>query len=192
MGLMRWIPTFLGFPLGGLLAIETVGSLDGPASAAAGGVLAGAVIGAAQWLALRPRADARWVPVTAAAMAAGAALAAIVTGAGASTADVVVAGVITGAAVGAAQATLLAAAPRVVAGWTAVTAASWGLGWLVTSSVIVDLDRGLHSFGASGAIVATLITGVAMRLLLAEQFDRRRDARARRSGAPVQIVHEYS
>ena len=50
---MWWMLAFLGFPLGGLLALVMVGSVDGVASGALGGALAGAVIGAAQWLVLR-------------------------------------------------------------------------------------------------------------------------------------------
>jgi hypothetical protein len=48
-----WLLTFLGFPLGGLLALVLVGSVEGVVSGALGGALAGAVIGAAQWLVLR-------------------------------------------------------------------------------------------------------------------------------------------
>ena len=44
-----WMLAFLGFPLGGLLALMVVGELSG----ALGGSLAGAVIGATQWLVLR-------------------------------------------------------------------------------------------------------------------------------------------
>jgi hypothetical protein len=44
--------------------------------------------------------------------------------------------------------------------------ASWTLGWIMTSFVIVDLDRGHFVFGASGAIVATVITGVVLRAIL--------------------------
>src|SRR4051812_108584 len=40
MTFTRWLPTFLAFPLGGLLAIEAVGGLDGAASGAAGGLIA--------------------------------------------------------------------------------------------------------------------------------------------------------
>src|SRR4051812_8676566 len=77
MTLKRWPPPFPAFPPGGLLASETVGSPPGPATAAAGGLLAGAVIGAGQWLALRNHGiDGRWPLFTAAAMTAGAALAA--------------------------------------------------------------------------------------------------------------------
>ena len=48
-----WMLAFLGFPLGGLLALLLVGSVEGVVSGALGGALAGAVIGAAQWLVLR-------------------------------------------------------------------------------------------------------------------------------------------
>ena len=45
---LLWTLAFLGFPLGGLLALVLVGSVDGVASGALGGALASAVIGAAQ------------------------------------------------------------------------------------------------------------------------------------------------
>jgi len=166
MTFKRWLPTFLGFPLGGYLAFGTVGSLDDPVSAAAGGLLAGAVIGAAQWLALGSRGiGRRWAAYTAAAMGAGAALGAVATGAGTELADVMLAGLITGAAVGAAQSTLLARDGRVSAVWTAVSAVAWPLGW-VASAGIIDLERGWHVFGSSGALLVTALTGLALRRLL--------------------------
>src|SRR4051812_30469013 len=97
MTFKRWLPTFLAFPLGGFLAIETIGSLHDPVSAGAGGLLAGAVIGLGQWLALRPRVGVEWIAATAAAMAAGSALAAAATAAGSDLADVLITGLVTGA-----------------------------------------------------------------------------------------------
>jgi hypothetical protein len=44
-----------------------------------------------------------------------------------------------------------------------VTAAGWSLGWLVTSQVIVDIERGHHVFGSSGALLVTVLTGLALR-----------------------------
>jgi len=121
MSFRRWLPTFLGFPIGGYLATQIVGSLHDPASAAAGGLVA----------------------------------------------DVMLWGLVTGATVGAAQSALLATGPRVAAAWAAVNAVGWSLGWLVTSGVIVDIERGHHVFGSSGALLATLLTGLALRQLLA-------------------------
>jgi hypothetical protein len=120
--------------LGGYIATRVVGSLNDPASAAAGGLLAGALIGGGQWLALRSRGmTRRRVGYTAVAMAAGSALGATITGAGTELTDVMLWGAVTGAAVGAVQSALLTRRPRVSAAWTAVTALSWSLGWLVTS-----------------------------------------------------------
>jgi hypothetical protein len=163
MTFKRWLPTFLAFPPAGYLAIETVGSLDDPVSAAAGGLLAGAVIGAGQWLALRSRGiGRRWIAYTAAAMAGGTAVAAAVTGAGTGLADVMLMGLVTGTAVGAAQSTLLAHDWRASAAWTAVNATGWPLAWLASSGVI-DLERGWYVFGASGALLLTVLTGLTLR-----------------------------
>src|SRR5687768_17352939 len=119
MTFKRWLPTFLGFPIGGYLATQIVGSLHDPASAAAGGLIAGAIIGGAQWLALRSHGmTRRWVGYTAAAMAAGSALGATITGAGTEVADVMLWGLVCGAAVGAVQSVLLARGLRVSAAWT--------------------------------------------------------------------------
>ena len=161
MTFKRWLPTFLAFPIGGYIAIQTIGSLDDPVSAAAGGLIAGAVIGAGQWLALRSRGiGRRWIGYTAAAMAAGSAISVVATNAGTDRADVMLAGLITGGLVGAAQSTLL---PRAAALWTAVSAGGWALAWLTTSFVIVDIERGYAVFGSSGAIVLTLLTGLTLR-----------------------------
>jgi hypothetical protein len=160
MTLKRWLPTFLAFPLGGLLAFETVGSATGPATAAAAGLLAGAVIGVGQWLALRNEGiDRRWPLFTAAAMTAGSALAAAVTGAGTEVSDLVLTGAVAGAAVGAAQGLLLGSRA-----WAVVTAASWALAWLISAGVLAQqADEGFVVFGSSGALVATVLTGLALR-----------------------------
>ena len=49
----------------------------------------------------------------------------------------------------------------------AFPAAAWALGWLVTAEIIVDLHRGYVVFGSSGALTATLLTGVVLQRLLA-------------------------
>jgi hypothetical protein len=161
MTFKRWLPTFLAFPIGGFIAIQAIGSLDTPGKAAVGGLVAGAVIGAGQWLALRSAGiGRRWIGYTAAAMAAGSAISVAVTDAGTDRADVMLAGLITGGLVGAAQSTLL---PRAAALWTAVTAGGWALAWLTTSAVIVDIERGYAVFGSSGAAVLTVLTGLTLR-----------------------------
>src|SRR6186713_3296342 len=105
MTFKRWLPTFLAFPIGGYVTMQIVGGASSPLKAAAGGLIAGAIIGAGQWLALRG--SRRWIAATAGAMAAGAAVSAVVTGSGTEAADVMLTGLITGAAVGGAQSLLL-------------------------------------------------------------------------------------
>jgi hypothetical protein len=166
----RWMLTFLAFPPAGLLAIETVGGIDGPASAAAAGVMAGAIIGAAQWLVLRAAGVSwHWIPATAAGLAAGSALASVVTDSGTSLGELMAGGLIAGAAVGAAQAALLDGGNRALLGWTGVTSVAWSLGWLATTSFGIDVERGYVNFGASGAVVATLLTALALHQLLADR-----------------------
>jgi hypothetical protein len=165
--LLRWLPTFLAFPLGGLLTISTIGSLTSPASGLVGGALAGAVLGGAQWLALRTSGVRRtWWLATAAAASLGTALSVLITDAGTSTGALVLRGLVTGAAIGLAQGLVVRRPAQLVAAWTVVTSAAWGIGWLATSQVIVDADRGFVVFGASGALLATLATGFALPLLL--------------------------
>jgi len=158
MTFRRWLPTFLAFPIGGYVTMQIVGGASSPLKAAAGGLIAGAIIGAGQWLALRG--SRRWIGYTAGAMAAGSAVAAVVTGSGTEATDVMVTGLITGAAIGAAQSTLL---PQGRAVWTAITATGWSFGWLVTSLVIVDIERHHAVFGSSGALLVTVLTGLALR-----------------------------
>jgi hypothetical protein len=169
MTFKRWLPTFVAFPLGGLLAFVLAGSLDDPLSGAVGGLLAGAVIGAGQWLALRSHGiGRRWVVHTAVAMAAGTALAAAVTGAGTELGDLMLTGLVAGAAVGAAQSTLLGRGRLASVAWTAVTAATWPLGWLATWAVVgLNADLGFYVFGSSGAVLVTVLTGLAIRRILA-------------------------
>src|ERR671920_1944692 len=79
-----WMLTFLGFPLGGLLALVLIGSVEGVVSGALGGALAGAVLGVAQWLVLRRymRLGPQWILATALGVAIGDALGVLLTGAG--------------------------------------------------------------------------------------------------------------
>jgi hypothetical protein len=165
--LLRWLPTFLAFPAAGLLTSLTVGPVDSVASALAGGALAGAVIGGAQWLALRTSGVGRaWWAATVAATALASAAAVALSGAGTTAADLTLRGLVTGAAVGLAQSLATRRRPPAVLAWTAVTASAWGVGWWVTSHVIVDAERGYVTFGSSGALLATLLTGAALRLVV--------------------------
>jgi hypothetical protein len=164
---LRWLPTFLAFPAAGLLTISTIGPLRSPAAGLVGGAVAGAVLGGAQWLALRASGIGRaWWLATVVGAAVGTALGVAATGAGTSTSALVVRGLLTGAVLGLGQAVAVRRPPARVAAWAATTTVAWGLGWLVTANVIVDADRGFVVFGSSGALVATIVTGLALPVLL--------------------------
>ena len=93
---------FVGFPLGGLLALTVVGPDQGAVSGALGGALAGAVIGAAQWLVLRRylRVGPQWVLATALGVAIGTSLGALLTGAGTGIGALLITGLASGVSVG--------------------------------------------------------------------------------------------
>lgn len=166
MSFLRWTPSFLGFPLGGWLAFQLAGSANSPLTAALAGAIAGTVIGAAQWLALRPAVSPQWIAASTIGMGAGNALAAGVTGSATSVGALVVAGLVAGAAVGLGQGFGFHRGWRVTALWTVTVGASWALGWAITANVIVDADRGYVAFGSSGALMVTVITGLVLRIVL--------------------------
>jgi hypothetical protein len=162
-----WMLTFLGFPLGGVLALLVVGSIDGAASGALAGALAGAVIGAAQWLVLRRYMSVgpAWVLATALGVATGDGVGALLTGAGTGIGDLLIIGAVTGVAVGLLQWALLRGRVRAAILWVPV-AVAWPIGWTVTWAVGVDVERGYAVFGSTGALVFAAITGLAMLLIL--------------------------
>ena len=57
---------------------------------------------------------------------------------------------------------MLPASPARRGVWAATSTAVWALGWLITSQVIVDADARWANFGASGALVATMIGGLVL------------------------------
>jgi hypothetical protein len=162
-----WMLTFLGFPLGGVLALLVVGSIEGAASGALAGALAGAVIGAAQWLVLRRYMSVgpAWVLATALGVATGDGVGALLTGAGTGIGDLLIIGAVTGVAVGLLQWALLRGRVRAAILWVPV-AVAWPIGWTVTWAVGVDVERGYAVFGSTGALVFAAITGLAMLLIL--------------------------
>src|SRR5919107_2007168 len=164
-----WMLAFLGFPLGGLLALVLVGSVEGVVSGALGGALAGAGIGAAQWLVLRryTRVGPEWILATSLGVAIGDAIGALLTTAGTGLVALLVTGLATGVAVGLLQWGLALRKPLPLGIlWLPIVAIAWPVGWTVTWAFGIDVERGFYVFGASGALVFAAITGLAMLLML--------------------------
>jgi hypothetical protein len=153
----RWLLTALAFPPAGLVANLVAGRVDSVPSASAGGLLAGAGIGAAQWALLRRRGvRATWIAATSIGLGAGLAVGAALVSYRTDITSLVVMGVVSGLAVGAAQGALLHGATRTL-GWTALTAALWALGWTITTAGGIDVDQQWVVFGAYGCSTLALL-----------------------------------
>lgn len=174
-----WMLAFLGFPAGGLLAVLVVGSIGGLVTGALAGALAGAIIGTAQWLVLRRYSGIgpAWIGATALSMAVGDGLGALFTGVGTEIGALVTTGLVTGVAVGLLQWAVLRGHLQAAGLWVPVSIVAWPVGWTVTWSIGVDVERGYAVFGSSGAITFAAITGVTMLFLL--RGPPRRERRAR-------------
>jgi len=175
----RWVLSAVAYPAGGLLAITIAGSVDDPRSAVAGGALAGASIGVGQWVALRPfvrgggRLRYRWIGGTSIAMAAGLGFGAAAVGYRTGTADLLAMGSITGAVLGPAQAAVLYTAGGATrwraAIWAMTVPLLWALGWFVTASAGVDVDRQYAVFGITGALASSVLGAPVLTLVLADR-----------------------
>jgi hypothetical protein len=165
----------LGFPIAGYIANLTVGAVDSVGTALAGGLLAGAVVGAAQWLALRRLVPWIWIAATSLGMAAGLTLGAAVVDYSVDRVDLMLMGAVTGVVVGGLQAVVLARQGiSGVAWWAVANPLAWALAWLVSSYVITkNIDERFTNFGASGCVLYALLTGV-----LLEAMFRRTEAQA--------------
>ena len=163
-----WTAGFLVFPVAGIVATALAGRIDDAVSALVGGLAAGAVIGAGQWLVARRDLDPRtWIPVTAVAMGigllAGAQLVDYDTGLG----DLALMGAITGIPLGAAQAFLLRSHFSHAWIWAAAMPVLWALGWTVTTVGGIHVENQFAVFGAYGAITFIALSGVLLDRLRA-------------------------
>ena len=165
----------LGFPIGGYVANLTVGAVDSVGAALAGGLFAGAVVGAAQWLALRRVVPWIWIAATSLGMAAGLTLGAALVDYSIDRVDLMLMGAVTGALAGALQAVVLARQGISGAAWWALANPPvWALAWLVSSYVITkNIDERFTNFGASGCLLFALLTGVLLEMMF-----RRTEAQA--------------
>jgi hypothetical protein len=162
------VAILVSFPIGGYLADLVVDGVDSVGAAVLGGLIAGLVIGAAEWLALRRWVSWLWIAATSIGMAVGLTAGAAVVDYGTSRGDIMIMGAITGLGVGALQGLVLAKS-RVPGAlwWAVVNPPAWALCWLVTSYVITrNVQDQFPNFGASGAVVFGLLTWFLLALLL--------------------------
>jgi hypothetical protein len=162
------VAILVGFPIGGLLADVVVDGVDSVGAALGGGLIAGALTGAAEWFALRRLVSWLWIAATSVGMALGLAVGAGLVDYGISRGDMALMGGVTGVGVGVLQALVLAR--QGIPGafwWAAANPPAWALGWFVTSYVISrNIDERFTNFGASGAVVFGLLTWLVLAFLL--------------------------
>jgi len=154
------VAILVSLPIGGYIADLVVNGVDSVGAALAGGLIVGAVIGAAEWFALRKRVSWLWIPATIVGMAVGLVAGAALVDYGIGRGDLALMGAVNGAAVGTMQA-LVFARHRVSGAlwWAVLNPPAWALGWFVSSYVISrNIDERFPIFGASGAIVFGLLT----------------------------------
>jgi hypothetical protein len=156
--------SFLGFPIGGLAALTLVGAVDSTTTALVGGAITGATVGAIQSLASPALPRLAWIAASSAGLSVGLATGATAVGFDTSLGALAWQGAISGAVVGGAQAAALVRMTALGAGraaaWPPFLAACWALGWTITTSAGVDVERQYTVFGAAGAIVVTALTAL--------------------------------
>lgn len=170
---LRWLIAVLAYPIGGFLGHLVGGPASTIPAALISGVIAGAIIGLGQGLAvnLRGQSLAAWAAVTAVGL--GLSLAAVTAAIGqiSTMAEAIALGAIAGLVLGAGQAVVLHR--RGVRGswmWVPASGAAWAVGWLVTSSIGVALATGWPVYGLSGALASQVITGIVVWRLLASRL----------------------
>jgi hypothetical protein len=165
------IAILISFPIGGYLADLVVDGVDSAGAALLGGLIAGLVIGAAEWFVLRRWVSWLWIVATSIGIAAGLTAGAALVDYGISRGDILLMGAVTGLGVGALQALVLAKSQVSGALWWAVANPPvWALGWFVTSYVITkNIQDQFTNFGASGSVVFGLLTWPVLAMLLRER-----------------------
>jgi hypothetical protein len=164
---LMWFLAFLAFPIGGVLAKALAGAINTPIAALFGGLLTGLVLGLAQWLVLRQQFSISfiWVLATGFGMAIGLFLSQVFLGSQTAGSDLLWRGLITGLAIGLAQALVLYNLEFPLLYnliWVITIGLSWSLGWFITRAVGVDLTPQWTVFGSTGAWAFQIITGLLM------------------------------
>jgi hypothetical protein len=172
----RWVAVALAFPIAGYIGWKVGGRVDAVDAALVGGALTGAGLGAVQWWAAdgalgRP---AAWIAASAVGYAVGLAAGAALAGYDTDLGSLALMGLVSGAAIGAAQGLVLAREGRagLALPWAAAMPVLFGLGWSVASVTGIGVDDQFTVFGAGGALLFTLLSG----LLLARFTPARRQA----------------
>lgn len=165
--LIRWTPTFLAFPIGGLLAKLIFGPANTVIKSFGGGLIVGLVVGFLQYLSLKNYGiSTSWVIATAFAVAVAGLVNSFVFSFKFDSASLAGSGLVAGLFVGIAQSLSQSKDLKFIFLWTLSTAVAWSLAWFITSKVIVDPEAQYYVFGSSGALLTTLGLGFVLKYIL--------------------------
>ena len=168
--LVRWVPTFLAFPLGGLLVVLALGPIRDPLAAAVSGAMVGATLGLAQWWALRPLGISfDWAWATAVALMLASPIAWALVSYSTSISALTIWGLVSGAIVGLAQAFSQRLAWAKIVVWLGLVSVSWAVAWFISANVIVDAEASYAIFGSTGALIATVLLAIFVNRILSRK-----------------------
>lgn len=168
--LIRWVPTFLAFPLGGLLVVLALGPVRDPLAAAVSGAMVGSTLGLLQWWALRPLGlSFDWAWATAVALMVASPISWAIVAYSTSVSALTIWGLIAGAIVGLAQTLSQRLRLKRVVSWSALVSGAWGLAWFISANVIVDAEASYAVFGSTGAFTATALLAIFVNPVLSRK-----------------------
>jgi hypothetical protein len=165
----RWVAVALAFPIAGLIGWTVGGRVDAVDAALVGGALTGAGLGAVQWWAAKGALGraAAWISASAVGYAGGLAAGAALVGYDTDLGALAMMGFVSGVVLGAAQGLALTTQGRnrLAVAWAAAMPVLFAIGWSATTLGGIDVDKQFTVFGAYGAVVFMLLSGLLLARL---------------------------
>ena len=165
----RWMAVWPAFPVAGYIGWRVGGHVDAVDAALVGGAITAAGLAAVQWWAAKGALGrpAAWIGASAVGYAVGLAAGAALVGYETDLGALALMGLISGAALGAAQGLVLARQGRrgLALPWALAMPALFALGWSAASVTGIGVDDQFTVFGAGGALLFTLLSGLLLARL---------------------------
>jgi hypothetical protein len=162
----RWMAVWPAFPVAGLVGWAIGGRVDAVVPALVGGAITAAGLAAVEWWAAKGALGrpAPWIGASAAGYAVGLAAGAALVGYETDLGALAVMGLVSGAALGAAQGLVLARQGRraLALPWALAMPVLFALGWSAASVTGIGVDDQFTVFGAGGALLFMLLSGLLL------------------------------
>src|SRR5215207_4413187 len=160
----RWMAVWPAFPVAGYIGWKVGGRVDAVDATLVGGALTGVGLGAVAWWAAKGALgrSAAWIGASAVGYAVGLAAGAALVGYDTDLGALTLMGFVSGLALGAAQGLVLARQGRraLALPWAVAMPILFALGWFVASVTGIGVDDQFTVFGAGGALVFMLLSGL--------------------------------